>query len=245
MNLMSPQELVRKNSTETKETRDLRVSDKTRDGRFKELLRTLPVDENLREKDLFALIEEEEGEELMEGGAVIAPFSSSLMPEEKKDKADASTCVSMPIHTPSPFLSAALSNLSSPSSIPSSLSPEVQALFEKMASTMIVMQSSGEAETTLFLDSPQFASSLFYGTKITIREFSTAPKAFNIEIVSSPLAIHAIDPCKNDLLSAFQHGHFNFSIHRFDTFLQTEERPVLHRKEKSGEDDQERKGEGQ
>ncbi len=143
---------------------------------------------------------------------------------------------------PSAPLAIVFSNIISPSSAvagPSSiLSAEMEALFEKMASSMIIMSSSGETETTLLLDNP---SSMFNGTKITIREFSTAPKAFNVEITSFSPAIQAIDASKNDLLSAFQNGKFNFSIHRFETHLKHEERPVFHRKE-SDQGSQEEKG---
>jgi hypothetical protein len=236
MNPVLPQVQLRKVSTESQEAPEGHVSD----GQFRELLKTMPVDENLREKDLFALIEEEEAEEIVEG-APIVPLPIHSSPEQKKDGVDApiAAMAAMPANIPLPFFSP-FSN--TPSTIQSSLSPQIQALFEKMASTMIVMETSGEKETTLVLDSPQFASSVFFGTKITIREFSTAPKAFNVEIVASQLAINTIDPCKNDLLSAFQNSHFNFSIHRFETYLHTEDRPVLHRKENSDGDHQESEG---
>ncbi len=232
------QDLLRKVTAGRRETHA--ASGSIPDDRFKKILKTMPVDENLRDKNLFAMIEEEE-EEISEGAVAPTPPLNST-PEPKKNKVIAVQSAAMPAAGPLLFYS---SSTQTAVSLKISLSPEVQALFEKMASAMIVMQTSGEAETTLFLDSPQFASSIFYGTQITIREFSTAPKAFNVEIISSPSAIGVIDPCKNDLLSAFQNGHFNFSIQRFDTFLQTEDRPVLHRKENSGDDDQERKGDRQ
>ncbi len=233
MNPVLPQVLLRKVSPESQEAPEGHASD----GHFRELLKTMPVDENLREKDLFALIEEEEAEEIVEGAPVV-PFPIRSSPEQKKEGIDA-RMAAMPANIPLPFFSS-FSN--TPSTTQSSLFPQIQALFEKMASTMIVMETSGETETTLFLDSPQFSSSVLFGTKITIREFSTAPKAFNVEIVASPLAINTIDPCKNDLLAAFQKSHFNFSIHRFETHLHTDDRPVLHRKENSDGDQQESDG---
>jgi len=119
---------------------------------------------------------------------------------------------------------------------PVQLPAEVEALFEKMAGTMLVLSSSNETETTVFLDSPQFNNSPFYGTRITIKEFSTAPKAFNIEIASSALALNAIDVHKPALLSAFAKGDFNFSIGRFDTEILQEDRPLFHRKEAVSQD---------
>lgn len=119
------------------------------------------------------------------------------------------------------------------------LSPEIEAIFEKMASCMLVMTSSREVKTTLCLDHPRFASSVFFGSKITIREFSTAPKMFNVEIVSNPLATAMIDAAHNDLLSAFQYGKFPFSIQRLDTQIETGEPHLVHRKESSGEEQSE------
>jgi hypothetical protein len=121
----------------------------------------------------------------------------------------------------------------------SALSAEMEAAFEKMASCMIVMDASKDMETTLFLDNPHFASSALFGTQITIREFSTAPKAFNIEILSNPTGVALIDASKNDLLSAFRDGNFNFTVNRFDTHIeQTPDRPVFHRKEQGNQQEQ-------
>jgi len=153
--------------------------------------------------------------------------------EEKKEKSDGLEV----LMCPSPLMFS--SSGSSASAIQPMLTQEIEAIFEKMASCMVVMTSSGETETTMVMDKP---GSLFFGTQITIREFSTAPKAFNVEITSLAQALNAIELNKSSLLSAFQHGNFNFSVHRLETYLQNEERPVLHRKESS---DQEHKGGGE
>jgi hypothetical protein len=108
---------------------------------------------------------------------------------------------------------------------------------------MLVMNASNDVETTLFLDNPHFASSALFGTQITIREFSTAPKAFNIEIISNPGGVALIDAGKNDLLNAFREGNFNFTVHRFDTHIeQTPDRPVFHRKEGGDQGQQDQRG---
>ncbi len=126
-----------------------------------------------------------------------------------------------------PFSSA----ITSPQIVSAPLPTDIEALFEKMAGSMIVLSSSQESETSLFLDSPQFSSSVFYGTKITIKEFATAPKAFNVEISSSPLALMRIEMHKASLLEAFQKGNFNFSIGRFELGLQDDDRPAFQRKD--------------
>jgi hypothetical protein len=186
---------------------------------FKELLKAMPVDESSRGKDFFTLIAEEEEEEIepKEGPAC-----------EMRNHADLSLAQAK-------AMSISVSRLAQ-------LSPAIEAAFEKMASCMIVMTSTQERETTLFLDNPHFASSSLFGTQITIREFSTAPKAFNIEILSNPQGVALIDSSKSELLSAFQNGNFSFTVHRLDTLLhQREDRPVLHRREN---EDREHKDQG-
>jgi hypothetical protein len=178
---------------------------------FQDLLRTKAVDEDEEGIDLFTLVEEEEKEAQCPSipHPCIAPTIEMQLQLQKAEGIDAP---------------AKLEKIA--------LAPGIDTLFEKMASCMIVMNSSHETETTLFLDNPHFASSSFFGTQITIREFTTAPKAFNIEIVSNPQAIALIDASKMEMLLSFQNGHFNFTVHRFDTHIQgNEDRPLFHRKE--------------
>ena len=238
MSVSLPQEIFRKPNTDSQKTLEP-LSGDIPDGSFRELLQPLPTDEKPRDKDLFSLMEEEE-EKIIDGSAWAQISLSPPFIEKKKEqmgKVDTSALCSPPPVFPH-FIPDSPSSLATP--IHGVLSPEIAALFEKMASSMIVMSSSGEIETTLCLDNP---SSIFFGTKITIREFSTAPKTFNVEIASFTPAILAIEASKSDLLSAFQNGKFNFSIHRFETScIQNEDRPVLHRKESSNRDNKEKKG---
>ena len=187
-----------------------KTSNDVHNKRFQDLLKISAVDDHPRDKNFFSILEEEE----KESDASTAPFVSILLP---------------------------LQGAVSPSSAIGTmgLSVDIEALFEKLASCMLVMHSTHEVETTLFLDNP---SSVFFGARITIREFSTAPKVFNVEIAAMPQAISVIDASKSDLLAAFQHGKFNFSIHRLDTEIQShQERPVFCRKENSDQDPQEQK----
>jgi hypothetical protein len=68
-------------------------------------------------------------------------------------------------------------------------------------------------------------------SQIVIREFSTAPKAFNVEFVGSPQALALIQQNVPALLGAVQQGNFNFSINRFDVKLGSTEKPIFSRKE--------------
>jgi hypothetical protein len=113
---------------------------------------------------------------------------------------------------------------------------DIEALFEKMASTMLVMHTEGEQETTLFLDSPQFSSSSLFGTRITIKEFSTAPKVFNIEIASHQAGLHLLATHKDALVAAFESHRLPFSVHRLDLGLQGAQDPEFY--PYPGDDDQ-------
>jgi hypothetical protein len=97
--------------------------------------------------------------------------------------------------------------------------PEVLELFERMVGLLTVLMESGIMETTMHLNLPQFASSIFYGAQVVIREFSTAPKAFNVELVANPEAIALFESNVGDLLAAIQGGNYNFRLNRIDTRL--------------------------
>jgi hypothetical protein len=222
---VSSQELLLKMTHDSLKLAEQSKSKKAPRDNFRELLRVLPTSEKPREKDFFSMVSEDKDEEL-------------------KKQRDDSNPVFETFGANAPSLSAASQADAALALKSAALSPIMEAAFEKMASCMIMMSSSHETETTLILDNPHFASSSLFGTQITIREFSTAPKVFNIEILSNSAAIAAMEASKSGLLSAFQEGGFNFSVHRFDMHLQqNEDRPVLHRKENSDREQQdERKG---
>jgi hypothetical protein len=170
-------------------------------------------------------------------------WMSSKEKEEKKSSEPSSeescgfACIAP---STSPFAGMQILSLASPVAGVSALTTEMEVLFEKMASTMLVMTSSGEQETTLFLDGAQFSSSPFFGTRITIKEFSTAPKIFNVEIASQQAALHVLAAHTGSLMAAFESNKFSFSVHRLTTQLQ-EDSPLLSRQRTQDEDDNDRK----
>lgn len=97
------------------------------------------------------------------------------------------------------------------------LPPQLQQFFERMVGVMTVMNTSGITETTIKLNNPQFAKSPFYDTEIVIREFSTAPKQFNIELKGNNQAVQLITDNAQELVAAFQAGRYNFKVNRIDT----------------------------
>ena len=112
------------------------------------------------------------------------------------------------------------------------LHPQVLELFERMVGVMTIATYNGATETTISLNSPQFASSVFYGAQIIIREYSTAPKVFNIELLGNEQAIELFQGNAEDLMAAFQSGNYTFRVNQLQTGLLRSEKPLFHRKEK-------------
>lgn len=120
-----------------------------------------------------------------------------------------------------------------------SISPQVLELLDQMGLVMIVMTHSEIAETTITLDSAHFSESPFYNAKIVIKEFSTAPRIFNVEIIATPQAIALLQTKSIDFLAHFQKGDYPFSVNRLDTQFLEEEKPLIHRKESVSEEKEE------
>ena len=205
----------------------------------------LGADDKEKKKGKTSLETPEEMEEEAETQGVgtpgqVAPFNQALEGKEAKDakKVDASekgaemetTGLSTGMGD-----SSMMANLSPPppESLPSyaNLSPHVMELYDRMVGVMTVMTMSGMTETTVTLNMPQFASSVFFGTQIIIQEFSTAPKAFNVQLNGTPQAVALFQGNADDLMAAFQSGNYNYRINRLDTGYLSE-RPLFKRKEK-------------
>jgi hypothetical protein len=122
------------------------------------------------------------------------------------------------------------------------LSGEMLALFEKMISQIFIMQANGINETTIHLNTPEFASSMFAGAQIVIKEYSTAPLAFNIEFLGSPQNSLYFERNIASLRAAFASEDRKYSINRIDSrLLSKQEKPLFHRKEKTSEKGKEEK----
>lgn len=120
------------------------------------------------------------------------------------------------------------------------LSSEMLALYEKMVSQIFIMQASGINETTIHLNTPEFAHSMFAGAQIVIKEYSTAPLAFNIEFLGSPQNSLYFEQNIGSLRAAFAAEDRKYSIHRIDSrLLQKEEKPHFRRKEKPSKKNEE------
>jgi hypothetical protein len=117
------------------------------------------------------------------------------------------------------------------------MNAQVLDLFERMVGVMTIMTDSKMTETVITLNTPHFASSVFYGSQIIIREYASAPKVFNIQLNGYPEAVALFQENEDDLMAAFQYGNYNFRVNRLETGHLTE-RPMFHRKEKPSGDKQ-------
>jgi hypothetical protein len=121
-------------------------------------------------------------------------------------------------------------------------SVDARLLFEKMVGTMLILHHSGMSETTFFLDTPQFASSLFFGSQITIREYSSAPKVYNISFSTSAPAATLLHTHIPQLMTSLEQGNFPFTVHRLETGIDRAERPLFHRKQATSNQEEQEGG---
>ncbi len=111
------------------------------------------------------------------------------------------------------------SPLSSSSPVSWQPSAQITALFEKMTNLLTHMDDKGIKTTTIVLDGEVFSSSAFAGSQLTITEYSTAPKVFNISLAATPEALAFFAPHAQQLQTALKEGKWDFTIERFETEL--------------------------
>jgi hypothetical protein len=187
----------------------------------------------------------EAAEEAIEGAGMPTPpstFEKELESQENKrveskEKPSQEQMTGLPTMQTEAQLKAP--SLAAPEAFPSypNISPQLQELFDRMVGVMTVMNMSGITETVITLNSPQFASSVFFGTQIIIQEFSTAPQAFNIQLNGEPQAVALFQGSADDLMAAFQAGNYNFRVNRLETGYLAD-RPLFKRKEKASGENQ-------
>jgi hypothetical protein len=187
--------------------------------------------------------EELEKETQLQEAAAVGPPQTSLVSagEEKEEKTvekqEGAPMEGMGTGTGTAGQLAEATPPAAPGPLPSyaNLHPQVMEIFDRMVGVMTVMTLSGMTETTITLNAPQFASSVFFGTQIIIQEYSTAPQAFNIQLNGTPQAVALFQGNVDDLMAAFQASNYNFRVHRLETGYLTE-RPLFKRKEKAGDE---------
>jgi|GEM_PF-1875590 len=118
-------------------------------------------------------------------------------------------------------------------------SAQVHQLFAKLVDSLTHLDQNGIKATTLVLGSDAFGSSIFSGSEITITEYSTAPKMFNIQLCGNPSALAFFQDHAASLASAFESGKFSFGVHRIDTELLAKDKQPLIEKVESDQEKEE------
>ena len=129
---------------------------------------------------------------------------------------------------------------SAPSSV-SSITPETQKIFDKMCSEMVIMHTKASCKTTLILRSLSLRNSPLYGSKVTIEEFSTAPKLFNVTIQTKAPVMEAVNAQMAGFMNFLHSKELAFGINRMETVLLSEEDPFKKEKEEKNDLDQDEK----
>lgn len=110
------------------------------------------------------------------------------------------------------------------------LNPEIVPLFEQMVGQMVIMSTQeGIMQTEVELTSDLFQGSVFYGSKITLEKYATAPDSFNIQLTGSPEAVAIFNGNLASLMESFR-SDLNFRIGKIEAAHETT-RPLFRRKE--------------
>ena len=156
-----------------------------------------------------------------------APLFSKTFSLDKEEEEEA------PLATlPSPFQLAAVQ--STPEKIAGGisqiapLSTAVLEWVEQIGSVMTFMDHEGLKELSMTIEQED---SPFVGTKVVISEFNTAPKQFNINLISTAQAVELFKQYLPQLMTAFNKESYAFSVASINTaYLNPEELMLLKRR---------------
>jgi len=213
---------------------------------FSELVRTTPVEAIDADKksgpSLFELVQSEEGELSLEEGIAefLAELPRDLLESDQEDEEISVAALDMPTMpiAGAPYIApAVLSEISAVKGAASST--PLQAVIECAAQGITHIVTNGLQETTLILDGPLFKHTPLSGVKLTVREYSTAPLAFNIHFECAPAALAYLQPHLKTLTTVFQSQKQSFSIQSVDADLGDGIPPRVKR-DKDDEDEKER-----
>lgn len=156
---------------------------------------------------------------------------------EEAEEDEKAPLMAAPHTSPTPFC-AIYSPTSEKGVAPIAPSPQVAEIFDHIATRLTFIDEKGIQETTIELTDPHYAKSPFYGATITIREYSTAPKTFNVYLTASSVAVSLFQTHASALIEAFPYGKGKFSIHRYETHLaKTLIKPIESEEEQNSGDD--------
>lgn len=156
-----------------------------------------------------------------------------MMGEGKKDKKDDFPFISADELTANlPPMEQPFAAVTPPAEAPpySQLSPQTYELFEKMVGTILVQTYSGDTSTTVTLNMP---NSIFNGAQVILDRYSTAPQAFNLQLVGTPQAVDAFNANMADLVAAFKQSQHAFEVNLLKPVLEAK-KPLIRRKGAAG-----------
>jgi hypothetical protein len=123
------------------------------------------------------------------------------------------------------------------------LSPQVHQIFQTMVGLVIVKQlteGSEGTQTQISLNNPEYENSIFYGLKLVITQYKTAPGAFNIELQGTSTQNALLNAESAKLISALNDNRYNlpFTINRLEVSLKKEDEStfLFKRKQKLDKD---------
>lgn len=120
--------------------------------------------------------------------------------------------------------------------VESFLNPELVPIFEHMIGSLFFLEKKGMSSMTVILDNEKFASSRFYGSKITFEKYSTAPNSYNIRLTGSQEAVTIFNDNLDGLYKTLQKADLDFDVGRvYAEYDQT--KPLFKRKPKIGKDE--------
>ncbi len=144
--------------------------------------------------------EEEESDDLSTQKASLktpVTETSDLQKEKNEDEEKEKEPEVPPPPSFFPFLTISAADTVLPSY--ANLPPVFDEIFHKMVGIMTVLEKTDMQKTTFVLNGPQFSSSVFFGSQITIIEWKQAPKIFNIEFSGSEEAVKLFNSHKKTL----------------------------------------------
>jgi hypothetical protein len=138
--------------------------------------------------------------------AINAPSSMAPTEPTKVEEPEAKEELSLPEDPPPPY---------------THLHPDVLDIFERLVGAMILLNESGIRETTIIIASSKEKPSIFDGAQIKIKEYSTAPKQFNIELSGTSKAVDLFRDNMQDLKAALDDVPYAFKVNRLETSIKT------------------------
>lgn len=138
-----------------------------------------------------------------------------LLAEQKKDMMGAA----------GPFAKMSLPQIAEQQRAPIQLEPSAQVmqLYDKLIDKLTHITKEGVKQTIFYLSSAAFEASVLRGAKITLTEYSTAPKLFNLSFSGDDRAVALFATHASDLQNALNNGGHRFGINRIDTALLAED----------------------